>query len=57
VVLALELQAGKVGRLWLRRQLTEEDKDELLHDPVHCYPIPFPKDHLQLTSAGEGPQY
>lgn len=40
-----------VTRLWLLRQLTEEDKDELLHDPVHCYAAPFPKELLTLAGS------
>lgn len=39
--------------LWLYRQLTEEDKDELLHEPLACYPVPFPRDSLLLADAGE----
>lgn len=52
----LVLQVGssaRVQRLWLRRQMTEEDKDELLHDPLACYPSPFPRDSLRLTDAGK----
>jgi hypothetical protein len=30
-----------VARIALRRQLTEEDKEEALADPVHCYPAPL----------------
>lgn len=43
---------GVIHRVRLRRQLTEEDKDELLHDPVHCYPAPFPRDSLKMVGSG-----
>lgn len=52
-ILALLVKEGLVEKLWLRRQLTEEDKDELLHDPLTCYPSPFPRDNLMLTDAGK----
>lgn len=38
--------------LWLSRQLTEEDKDELLHEPLGCYPTAFPRDSLLLADPG-----
>ncbi|KAF8059445.1 ABCA9 [Scenedesmus sp. PABB004] len=51
-ILALQVApGGRVGRLWLRRQLTEEDKDELLHAPLACYPSPFPRESLVLVDA------
>jgi hypothetical protein len=53
-ILALQVGAGaRVQRLWLRRQMTEEDKDELLHDPLACYALPFPRDSLRLADASE----
>lgn len=51
-IISLLVRNGQVEKLWLRRQLTEEDKDELLHDPLTCYPAPFPRDNLMLTDAG-----
>lgn len=33
-ILALQTRRGRISELWLRCQLTEEDKDELLVDPV-----------------------
>ncbi|KAF6266063.1 hypothetical protein COO60DRAFT_1456763 [Scenedesmus sp. NREL 46B-D3] len=54
-ILALQVgTAGRVQRLWLRRQMTEEDKDELLHDPLACYASPFPRDGLRLADANGG---
>eukprot|EP00878_Enallax_costatus_P001041 GHUV01001176.1.p1 GENE.GHUV01001176.1~~GHUV01001176.1.p1 ORF type:complete len:762 (+),score=253.99 GHUV01001176.1:257-2287(+) len=50
-IISLLVRNGRVEKLWLRRQLTEEDKDELLHDPLTCYPAPFPRDNLMLTDA------
>lgn len=53
-IVVLQVGAGgHVQKLWLRRQMTEEDKDELLHDPLACYPSPFPRDSLRLADAGE----
>lgn len=51
-ILALQVAGGRVVRLWLRRQLTEEDKDELLHEPLACYSCPFPRESLRLADAG-----
>eukprot|EP00775_Hariotina_reticulata_P004499 gene4499-4752_t len=50
-ILALQVAGGRVVRLWLRRQLTEEDKDELLHEPLACYSCPFPRESLRLADA------
>ncbi|WIA16049.1 hypothetical protein OEZ85_012778 [Tetradesmus obliquus] len=51
-ILALQMgPSGSVARLWLRRQMTEEDKDELLHEPLACYASPFPRDSLRLADA------
>lgn len=53
-ILALQMgPSGSVARLWLRRQMTEEDKDELLHEPLACYASPFPRDSLRLADASE----
>lgn len=50
---ATQVKNGRIAVLWLYRQLTEEDKDELLHEPLACYPVPFPRDSLLLADAGE----
>lgn len=52
VTVALQVQDGQIAVLWLYRQLTEEDKDELLHEPLACYPAPFPRESLTLVDAG-----
>lgn len=55
VMLAVaQVKNGRVAVLWLYRQLTEEDKDELLREPLACYPTPFPRDSLLLADAGDG---
>lgn len=49
----VQVQNGRIGMLWLHRQLTEEDKDELLHEPLSCFPTPFPRDSLLLADAAQ----
>jgi hypothetical protein len=43
------VSGGRIVKLWLLRQLTEEDKDELLHEPLACFPAAFPKDAVKLA--------
>jgi hypothetical protein len=52
-VCCVQVHNGRIGVLWLHRQLTEEDKDELLHEPLSCYPTPFPRDSLLLADAAQ----
>lgn len=52
-ILSMEVQDGQIAVLWLYRQLTEEDKDELLHEPLACYPAPFPRESLTLVDAAQ----
>lgn len=50
-----KLQLGPGGRItrgWVRRQMTQEERDERVWDPVHVYPAPFPLDRLHLTRDG-----
>jgi hypothetical protein len=52
-IVALQIgENGRVARLWLRRQLTEEDKDELLAQPLRCAPAHFPCSTLCSTDTG-----
>jgi len=44
--------ANVITRVWIRRQLTYEDRDELLVDPVGVYPAAFPHALLSLLHEG-----
>ncbi|GFR50180.1 hypothetical protein Agub_g12321 [Astrephomene gubernaculifera] len=50
--LAVDPHSGRIVRGWVRRQLTQEERDERVWDPVHVYPAPFPLEHLHLTRGG-----
>ncbi|KAG2436396.1 hypothetical protein HXX76_006701 [Chlamydomonas incerta] len=41
-----------ISRGWVRRQMTQEERDERVWDPVHVYPAPFPIERLHLTRGG-----
>lgn len=53
LVCCVQVHNGRIGMLWLHRQLTEEDKDESLHEPLSCFPTPFPRDSLLLADAAQ----
>ncbi|KAG2454583.1 hypothetical protein HYH02_000425 [Chlamydomonas schloesseri] len=41
-----------ISRGWVRRQMTQEERDDRVWDPVHVYPAPFPIERLHLTRGG-----
>ncbi|GIM14084.1 hypothetical protein Vretimale_17113 [Volvox reticuliferus] len=51
--LRLDPASGRISRGWVRRQLTQEERDERVWDPVHVYPAAFPLERLHLTRDGK----
>ncbi|EFJ40216.1 hypothetical protein VOLCADRAFT_100008 [Volvox carteri f. nagariensis] len=51
--LRVDPESARISRGWVRRQMTQEERDERVWDPVHVYPAAFPLERLHLTRGGK----
>ncbi|GLI67895.1 hypothetical protein VaNZ11_012219 [Volvox africanus] len=51
--LRLDPASGRISRGWVRRQMTQEERDERVWDAVHVYPAAFPLERMHLTRDGK----